>query len=129
VGGLCVAVGWVLARQAAELAHDRVRRRVLAATGPGLGGVPGSPRVLLRMATPRRYHQPDYFRRIAGDIYGGAARRDPDAMLHGSLARFAHAPSLAGYLAQVYAITGWTSLPWLYRLPQPTLVVSGDDDP
>jgi pimeloyl-ACP methyl ester carboxylesterase len=81
------------------------------------------------LATPRRYYQPDYFRRIAGRVYGGAARRDPDAMLHGSLARFAHAPSIGGYLAQLYAITGWTSLPWLSRLPQPTLVIAGDDDP
>jgi pimeloyl-ACP methyl ester carboxylesterase len=24
---------------------------------------------------------------------------------------------------------GWSSLPWLHRLPQPTLVVHGDDDP
>src|SRR4051812_6932604 len=31
---------------------------------------------------------PDRVRRIAGRIYGGAARTDPDAMLHGSLARF-----------------------------------------
>ena len=49
--------------------------------------------------------------------------------LHGSLARFTHTPSLSGYLAQVWAVTGWTSLPWLYRLPQPTLVIAGDDDP
>jgi poly(3-hydroxyalkanoate) depolymerase len=126
---LGVSFGGVLAQQLAHQAPARVRRLVLAATGPGLGGVPGSPRVLLRMATPRRYHQPDYFRRIAGDIYGGAARRDPDAMLHGSLARFAHAPSMHGYLAQLYAITGWTSLLWLRRLTQPTLVIAGDDDP
>ena len=50
-------------------------------------------------------------------------------MLHGSLARFAKAPSYRGYLAQLYAIAGWTSVPWLCRLPQPTLVISGDDDP
>ena len=61
----------------------------------GLGGVPGSPRVLLALATPRRYHQPDYYRRIAGRIYGGQARRDPDALLHGSLARFVQRPSAA----------------------------------
>jgi poly(3-hydroxyalkanoate) depolymerase len=126
---LGVSFGGVLAQQLARQAPDRIRRLVLAATGPGLGGVPGSPRVLLRMATPRRYWQPDYFRRIAGHIYGGAARRDPDAMLHGSIARFAHAPSLSGYLAQLYAIAGWTSVPWLFRLPQPTLVIAGDDDP
>ena len=34
-----------------------------------------------------------------------------------------------GYLAQLFAITGWTSLPWLGRLRQPTLVLAGDDDP
>jgi poly(3-hydroxyoctanoate) depolymerase len=126
---LGVSFGGALAQQLAHQAPARVRRLVLAATGPGLGGLPGSPRVLLRLASPRRYHQPDYFRRIAGEIYGGAARRDPDATLHGSLARFAHAPSLPSYLAQVYAITGWTSVPWLGRLPQPTLVIAGDDDP
>ena len=126
---LGVSFGGVLAQQLAHQAPDRVRRLVLAATGIGLGGVPGSLRVLLRLATPRRYTQPDYYRRIAGDIYGGLARRDPDAMLHGSLARFTHAPGLGGYLAQLYAIAGWTSLPWLCRLPQPTLVLAGDDDP
>jgi len=126
---LGVSFGGLLAQQLAHQAPDRVRRLVLAATGPGLGGVPGSPRVLWALATPRRYRQPDYFRRIAADVYGGAARRDPDATLHGSLARFTHTPSLSGYLAQVWAVTGWTSLPWLYRLPQPTLVIAGDDDP
>ena len=126
---LGVSFGGALAQQLAHQAPARVRRLVLAATGPGLGGVPGSPRVLRHLATPRRYLQPDYFRRVAGDLYGGEARRDPDAMLHGSLARFAHAPSPAGYLAQLFAIVGWTSLPWLRRLPQPTLVIAGDDDP
>ncbi len=62
-------------------------------------------------------------------MYGGAARRDPDALLHGSLARFVEPPSMRGYLGQLYAITGWTSLPWLRRLQHPTLVLAGDDDP
>jgi poly(3-hydroxyoctanoate) depolymerase len=85
--------------------------------------------VLLTLATPRRYDQPDYYRRVAGRIYGGEARRDPDALLHGSVARFIERPSMWGYLGQLFAISGWTSLPWLGSLRQPTLVLAGDDDP
>ena len=124
-----VSLGGVVAQQLAHQAPRRVRRLVLAATGPGLGGVPGSPRVLWALATPRRYYQPDYYRRIAGYLYGGAARRDPDALLHGSLARFIGRPSIRGYAGQLYSIAGWTSAPWLWRLRQPTLVLAGDDDP
>jgi poly(3-hydroxyoctanoate) depolymerase len=129
---LGVSFGGVLAQQLAHQAPRRVRRLVLAATAagvPGLGGVPGSPRALLALATPRRYRSPDYYRRIAGALYGGQARRDPDALLHGSIARFSEAPSLRGYLAQLYAISFWTGLPWLWWLRQPTLVLAGDDDP
>jgi poly(3-hydroxyalkanoate) depolymerase len=126
---LGVSLGGVVAQQLAWQAPQRVRRLVLAATGPGLGGLPGSPRVLLALATPRRYYQPDHYRRIAGRIYGGEARRDPDALLGGSVARFVQQPSMRGYLGQLFAISGWTSLPWLGRLRQPTLVLAGDDDP
>lgn len=126
---LGASLGGVVAQQLARQAPQRVRRLVLAATGPGLGGVPGSPRVLLSLATPRRYFQPDYYRRIAGRVYGGEARKDPDAHLHGSDARFVAGPSLRGYLGQLYAISGWTSMPWLHALLQPTLVLAGDDDP
>ncbi|MDT4984314.1 MAG: hypothetical protein QOF95_1804 [Pseudonocardiales bacterium] len=124
-----VSLGGVVAQQLAHQAPRRVRRLVLAATAPGIGGVPGSPRVLWALATPRRYYQPDYYRRIAGYLYGGAARHDPDALLHGSLGRFIGRPSIRGYAGQLYSIAGWTSMPWLWRLRQPTLVLAGDDDP
>jgi poly(3-hydroxyalkanoate) depolymerase len=126
---LGISLGGVVAQQLAHQAPDRVRRLILAATGPGLGGVPGSPRVLWELATPRRYYQPDYYRRSAGTLYGGAARRDPDSLLHGSLARFTHRPTARGYVGQLYSIAGWTSTPWLWRVKQPTLVLAGDDDP
>ena len=129
---LGVSFGGILAQQLTHQAPARVRRLVLAATGAGvagLGGVPGSPRAILALATPRRYRSADYFRRIAGALYGGQARRDPDALLRGSIAPFSEPPSVRGYLDQLYAISFWTGLPWLWRLSQPTLVLAGDDDP
>jgi poly(3-hydroxyalkanoate) depolymerase len=129
---LGVSFGGILAQQLAHQAPRRVRRLILAATGAGvagLGGVPGSPRAMLTLATPRRYQSPDYYHRVAGALYGGEARHHPDALLHGSAARFSETPSVRGYIAQLYAISFWTGLPWLWRLPQPTLVLAGDDDP
>jgi len=37
-------------------------------------------------------------------------------------------PSTLGYCQQLLAISGWTSAPFLGRLKQPTLVISGADD-
>jgi pimeloyl-ACP methyl ester carboxylesterase len=37
--------------------------------------------------------------------------------------------SSAGYWMQLLALGGWTSLPWLWRIRQPTLILAGDDDP
>src|SRR5690606_14443651 len=34
-----------------------------------------------------------------------------------------------GYYLQLFAGLGWTSLPWLHRIRQPTLILAGDDDP
>src|SRR5262249_1658064 len=34
-----------------------------------------------------------------------------------------------GYVGQIYAISGWSSLPWLRTLTQPTLILAGSDDP
>jgi poly(3-hydroxyalkanoate) depolymerase len=125
---LGVSLGGAVAQQLARSAPHRVRRLVLAATMPGLGGVPGSPHVLLTLATPRRYRDPEYYRQIAGRIYGGAARTDPAGLVHAALGRF-RPPSTWGYAGQLYAITGWSSLPWLHTLRHPTLVLAGDDDP
>ena len=147
ISGLCR----LIARMLTELGHDRVdvlgiswgggvaqhfaafqrarcRRLVLAATATGALMVPARPSVLAHMVTPRRYLDRGYLRRVAGDIYGGLARIDTAevaaAMHDGSRV----GPS-RGYLYQLAAAAGWTSVPFLPWLRQPTLILAGDDDP
>lgn len=126
---LGVSFGGGIAQQLAHQAPHRVGRLVLAATMPGVGGFPGHLRTLLVLATPRRYLEPGYYGRVAAQLYGGRAGTDPEWSLDESASWFTHPPSWAGYLAQLYAIPGWSSPPWLHRLPQPTLVLAGDNDP
>ena len=100
---------------------------MLAATSPGHLMVPGKLSALLKMATPRRYKNLEYMKRIAGDIYGGAMRGAPElAERH---LRHVHWSSDYGYYLQLAAGFGWSSLPWLPFLRQPTLVMAGTDDP
>src|SRR5262247_1848490 len=119
--------GGALAQQFAFQQGKRCRRLVLAATSPGHLMVPAKLTVLLKMATPRRYKDARYMERIAGDIYGGALRGSPE-LVHSYL-RHVRWSSDYGYYLQLMAGIGWTSLPWLGFLRQPTLVMAGKDDP
>lgn len=122
-----VSWGGGIAQQFAHQYPKLCRRLVLAATAPGFTMVPASPAVLWKMATPRRYTDKDYMKRIAADIYGGSFRDDPS--LIGRHAAAMRSARKLGYLYQLLAISGWTSLPWLWSLPQQTLVLMGSDDP
>jgi poly(3-hydroxyalkanoate) depolymerase len=125
---LGVSFGGGVAQQLAHQAPERVRRLVLCATSAGMVSVPGHPRSLLALATPRRYRDPEYFRQIAPKVFGGRARQQSE-LDEDSENRFLHAPSTIGYGHQLLAATGWTSFHWLPGLRQPTLVMAGDDDP
>ena len=124
---LGVSWGGALAQQFAFQQGTRCRRLILAATSPGHLMVPGQLAVLLKLATPRRYRDPDYLTRIAGDIYGGRLRRAPELVV--SHLRHVRWSSDYGYYLQLIAGFGWSSLPWLPFLRQPTLVMAGTDDP
>jgi poly(3-hydroxyalkanoate) depolymerase len=125
---LGISWGGGLAQQFALARPARVRRLVLVATGPGVLMVPGHPRVLLRMLTPRRHRSPGYAARIAGDLYGGSAREHP-AVARDLLHATTRLGPARGYYYQLLSGAGWTSLPLLPWLRQPTLILAGDDDP
>ena len=120
--------GGGLAQQFAVQCPSRVRRLVLVATSPGALMVPGHPRALIRMLTPRRHRGHGYAPGIAGELYGGSVRDD-----HWLARELLHATrrplTTRGYHYQLLATAGWTSLPLLPRVRQPTLILAGDDDP
>ena len=122
-----VSWGGGIAQQFAHQHYEMSRKLVLAATSPGAIMVPGSPRVLWKMATPRRYLDRDFMRRVAPEIYGGGFRHKPE--LVDALAEAMSGGSQTGYAYQILAMAGWTSLPWLWTLKQPTLILAGRDDP
>lgn len=116
--------GGALAQELARRERGRVRSLVLCATTPGLGGQPPGPWVVWAMMSPLRYHSRTYLRLVAPIIYGTRIR---DGGVGVARLR-AQPPSTIGYLHQLWAISGWTSRPWLRELQLPTLVVSGRGD-
>jgi poly(3-hydroxyalkanoate) depolymerase len=125
---LGISWGGGLAQQFALSRPGRVRRLVLVATAPGALMVPGHPRVLVRMLTPRRHRDPAYAVRIAAELYGGNVRDDP-ALARDVLHATTRLGPARGYFYQLIASIGWTSLPLLRKLHPPTLILAGDDDP
>jgi poly(3-hydroxyalkanoate) depolymerase len=125
---LGISWGGGLAQQFAVRDPARVRRLVLVSTATGALMVPGHPRVLRHMLTPRRHRDPAHAAAIAGEIYGGSMRAGaprPSEPLH---ATASPGPG-RGYYYQLLAAVGWTSLPLLPLIRQPTLILAGDDDP
>jgi poly(3-hydroxyoctanoate) depolymerase len=124
---LGVSWGGAAAQVFALAEPARCRRLVLCATAAGWLMWPARPSVAWKMATPRRFRSSEYARRVAGEIYGGDFRRNPDlaVMLHEHI----RWQTRVGYYFQILAVSAWTSAHWLRRVRQPTLIMAGADDP
>jgi poly(3-hydroxyalkanoate) depolymerase len=120
--------GGALAQQFAFQNPRRCRRLILVSTGTGAIMVPGVPRVLAKMLTPRRFLDHRYAAGIAGDLYGGTVRNDP-SVVEKLFDRQLMAGSRIGYLHQLLAGMVWTSLFALPLVRQETLIMAGLDDP
>lgn len=122
---LGVSWGGALAQQFAFQQRRYCRRLVLVSTSTGVT-VPSSLSIIGEMLSRRRYTDAEHARNVAPRLYGGKIRSDAGAavgLLH-------HARSgLRGHLYQQMAVVGWTSIPFAPMIRQPTLILTGDDDP
>lgn len=128
--------GGTLAQELAHRNPGRVRRLVLAATSPGHIMVPAMPQILPAFADPgwltnwirpQRFFEREFACRVGPRLFGGRRlKRNPMAIL--PVLRKLEKPSTWAMAWQVAGTVGWTSLPWLHRLTQPTLVLAGIDD-
>jgi poly(3-hydroxyalkanoate) depolymerase len=125
---LGISWGGGLAQQVAFQFPGRCRRLVLVATGTGSVMVPARFSVLRKMVTPRRYRDAEYAKTVAAELYGGRLRDQPELaarLLHDQ----SRIGSRRGYVFQLFAGVGWSSLFGLPFIRQPTLVLAGLDDP
>jgi poly(3-hydroxyalkanoate) depolymerase len=116
---LGISWGGGLAQQFALCNPRLCRRLILVATSTGPQTmVPPNPLPLVKNLILRRY----------GDLWGGSAKTDPDA-LTSALRKARISPLSMGYLYQNTAALGFTTLPLLPLIRQRTLVLTGDEDP
>ena len=115
---LGISHGGVVAQQLAVLTPSRIDRLVLVSTSSAVIHLPGNLARLLPLIWPFGTH-PD-----PGALFGGRVRTHPELLERLNL-KPPHDPS--AYLQRLSALSGWWGLPW--RITQPTLVITGDDDP
>jgi poly(3-hydroxyalkanoate) depolymerase len=123
------SLGGIVAQELAHRAPERIRRLILCATTPGLPSVPPDPIVTALMLTPARYWNRQLAELILPIIAGGRTARDPGVLQAGLDKRLVQPPSALGYLYQLYALSGWSSHPWIRTVRHESLVLHGDRDP
>ncbi len=123
-----MGIGWggLLAQQFARDHPARTRRLVLAATSSGQIMFPGRLASLMHLIRPSGLADAAPDADQARRLFGGR-RNDECRAIASGLSR-ATRPTRRGHANQLYALTGYTSMPWLHRLNVPTLVMAGDDD-
>ncbi|MEM6484695.1 MAG: alpha/beta fold hydrolase [Pseudomonadota bacterium] len=123
-----ISWGGALAQEFAVRFKSMCLRLVLAATNTGLiGAVPPTLSVLASLTNPLHYVSSGRMLDAAHKFYGGVLRDNK------SLAR-AYGKKMiprdrCGYISQLIAFFTWTGFFSLPKIRQPTLVLSGVDDP
>ncbi len=122
---LGTSFGGAVAQQMAVSYPRRVRRLVLVSTSFGGVSWPGNPMAYWRLLQPGTFEQPR-LEQVAGTMFGGRLRTEPELMRSMQIRR---PRGIRAFMYQMAPLVGWTSLPWLWTIRQPTLIIGGDDDP
>lgn len=118
-----VSWGGALAQQFAFQYRNRVGKLILCATTAGMTMIPGKPASLSKMVDARRYTDPNYMRDNFATLYGDVADGAADGHIINLMP-----PEPKGYIYQLLAFIGWSSLPFIRFLRMPALVMMGDKD-
>ena len=123
------SLGGAVAQQLAYRQPERVRRLILVSSSCGIGQIPGPLRSAFAVMTPARHYTKTAYRAAMRLVGLAPAERNSAAIkaLMGDWHQGA-APTMRGYTLQMTAFSAFHSLPWLHRVTQPTLVVSGTHD-
>jgi poly(3-hydroxyalkanoate) depolymerase len=124
-----VSWGGALAQEFAHSCPQECRRLILGATATGMMMIPGNPMSMMTMMNPMRFMQKDFVARNAAAMYGGRLRKDPSALQKISEHMMGGGGGFGPMMSQGMALMGWSSMPFLHKLQQPTLVIAGKDDP
>lgn len=122
---LGASFGGAVAQQMAFLHPKYVDKLVLVSTSFGGFAIPGDLKAFYHFCNPNSY-RPGQAEKVAGDMFGGRFREEPELIntLHMSKPK-----SLRHAAFRYVPLWGWTSLPWLWAIKAPTLILVGDDDP
>jgi pimeloyl-ACP methyl ester carboxylesterase len=122
------SLGGAIAQQFARQFPRRLRRLVLAATIPGLGGVQSPIKLMELTLLALRRDNPARTSALARAV-GGRVASDDAVRAWVERAHRMQPISRAGITQQLMTMTGWSSLSWLHTINAPTLVMVGAEDP
>ena len=89
--------------------------------------IPGSLSTMAQLTMPWHFGEPFFMKEIASSPFGARMRSNPELMRE--FTRALYPTDLPGYCYQYWAVLSWSSMPWLWSLQQPTLILSGNEDP
>ena len=119
---LGISWGGGIAQQFALQHRARIGKLMLAATSAGMLMAPGNMPALARLADPAEWTMGRVLERNLALLYNGGGTGDPVSL------NAATPPSPSGFLYQLAALAGWSSVPLLPLLDVPTLIMAGDED-